>query len=95
MDKRFLPLFYKQELYLKITYLNSENLKVEEYIREHEQLQMRVGLDEEPELKIARFIKGLSPSIASKVELQSYLSFDDVCHLAIKVEKQLKGWQPF
>jgi len=46
---------------------------------------MRVGLDEEPELKIARFIKGLSPYITSKVKLQPYLSFDDVCHLAIKV----------
>jgi len=52
---------------------------------------MRIGLDEKPELKIIRFIKGLCPSIASKVELQPYLSFDDVCHLAIKVEKQLKG----
>jgi len=51
---------------------------------------MRVDLDEKPELKIARFMKGLSPSIASKVELQPHLSFDDMCHLAIKIEKQLK-----
>jgi len=48
---------------------------------------MRFGLDEEPELKIARFIKWLSPSIANKVDSQPYLSVDDVCHLAIKVEK--------
>jgi len=52
-----------------ITSLNQENLKVEEYIREFEQLQMRVGLDEESKLKIVMFIKGLSPSIASQVEL--------------------------
>jgi len=32
MDKRFLPPSYKQELYLKITSLNQENLKVEEYM---------------------------------------------------------------
>jgi len=44
--------------------------KIEEYIREFEQLQMRVSLDEEPELKIVRFLKGLAPSIASKVKLQ-------------------------
>jgi len=50
---------------------------------------MRVNLDEELELKIARFIKGLSPHIANKLELQPYLSVDDVYHLAIKVEKQL------
>jgi len=47
------------------------------------------------ELTIARCIKGLSPSIANKVELQPYLSFNDVCHLAIKIEKQLKGRRPF
>ena len=56
---------------------------------------MQVGLNEEPKLKIARFIKGLSPSIASKVELQPYLCFDDVYHLVIKVEKQLEGRKPF
>jgi len=69
MDKRFLPPSYKQELYRKITSLNEENPKVKEYIREFEQLQMQAGLDEEPERKIARFIKGLSPSITGKVEL--------------------------
>jgi len=52
-------------------------------------------LDEELELKIAWFIQGLSPSIASKVDLRPYLSFDDVCHLTIKVEKQLKVGSPF
>jgi len=38
IDKIFLRPSYKQELYLKITCLNQENLKVEEYIREFEQL---------------------------------------------------------
>jgi len=40
---------------------------------------MSVSLDEEPELKISRFIKELSPKNANKVALQYYLSFDDVC----------------
>jgi len=95
MEKRFLPPSYKQELYLKITSLSQENLKVEEYIREFEQLQTRVGLDEDNELTIARFIKGLSPSIAHKVELHPYLSFNEVCLLAIKIKKQLKVRKPF
>jgi len=38
MDKRFLPPSFKQELYLMIASLDQENLKVEEYIRELEQL---------------------------------------------------------
>ena len=47
---------------------------------------MRVGLNEEAKLKLARFITRLSPNIANKVNLQPYLSFDDVCYIAIKVE---------
>ena len=46
-----------------------------EYIREFEQLEMIIGLNKDNELTIARFIKGLSPSIGNKVELQPYLSF--------------------
>jgi len=46
MDKRFLPSSYKQELYLKITSLSKENLKVEKYIREFEQLQLNEGWPE-------------------------------------------------
>jgi len=87
MEKRFLPSSYKQELYLKITTLSQENLRMEEYIWEFEQLHMRVGLNEDNEIPIARFIKELSPSIAHKVKWQPYLSVNDVCHLAIKVEK--------
>ena len=56
---------------------------------------MMAGLDEEPKLNIASFLKGLSPSIANKVDLQPYLSFDDVWYLAIRVKKQLKGRKPF
>ena len=35
--------------------------------------------------------RGLSPNIAHMMELQSYLSFNDACHLDIKIEKQFKG----
>jgi len=56
---------------------------------------MRVGLNEDNEPTIAKFIKDLSPNIANKVELQLYLSFNDVCHLAIKIEKQLHRKRPF
>jgi len=56
---------------------------------------MKVGLNKDSEFTIARFIKGLPPSIAHKVELQSYLSFNNVCHLVIKIEKQLKGRNSF
>ena len=82
---------YVKELYLKITSLSQENLKVEEYIWEFDQFQLRVGLNEDEELTITRFIKKLSPSIANKVERQPYLTVDDVCNLPMKIERQLNG----
>ena len=85
MDNRFLSSSYKQGLNHRITSLSQYNLKVEEYIRKFEQLQMRILLDQEPELRITRFIKGLSPNMANKVDLQACLSFDNVCSLAIKL----------
>jgi len=45
---------------------------VKEYIREFEELQMRVDLNKELELKIARFFKGLLLTIANKMDLQPY-----------------------
>jgi len=44
-----------------------------------------------PSLKLLGSLKGVSPNIANKVNLQPYLSFDYECHLIIKIEKQLKG----
>ena len=78
MDKRFLTSSYKKEIYLRITFLSQKNLKMEAYIREFEQLQLRVELDEDEELTIVRFI-------ANKVELQPYLSFDNVFNLTIRI----------
>ena len=51
-------------------------------------------MNKDDELTIARFIEGLSPNTANKVELQPYLAFDDVCNLAIKIAKQLKKEGP-
>ena len=87
MDKRFLPATYKQQLYLKVTSLQQGSMKVEEYIREFELLQIRCALREEPEQTIARFLKGLNSSILEMVKLQPFWTFKEACQLAIKVEK--------
>ena len=64
---------------------------MEEYICEFEQLQIRSDIEEEPEQTMARFLRGLEPSIAEKVDIQPHWSFEDVCKRAIKVEKYSKG----
>ena len=44
---------------------------------------------------MARFLKGPDPAIAEKVDIQPYWSFEDLCKLAIKVEKYSKGKRVF
>ena len=95
MTKRFLPDNYKRDLYLKVSSLSQGRLNVEEYIREFEQLQIRNGLVEELEQTMARFLRGLDPVIAEKVDIQPYWSFEDLCKLAMKMEKYSKGKRVF
>jgi len=52
--------------------LSQGHSNVEEYIREFEQLQIRSGLDEELEQTMARFLRGLDPTIVEKVDLQPF-----------------------
>ena len=42
---------------------------MKEYIREFEQLQIRSGIEEEPEQTMAQFLRGLEPSITRKVDI--------------------------
>ena len=66
-------------------------MKVEEYIKEVEQLQIRYALREEPKQTTVRFLKGLNPVILERVELRPFWAFEDACKLAVKAKKQLKS----
>jgi len=90
MNKKFLRKGYKRDLYLRVSSLTQGRMSVEEYIREYKQLKIRSRIEKEPEQAIVRFLKGLDQSIAEKVDLQPYWSFEDVCKLAIKVERYSK-----
>ncbi|KAF8021452.1 hypothetical protein BT93_G1786 [Corymbia citriodora subsp. variegata] len=95
MKKRFLPVNYKQDLFLKLNSLKQHGNTVEEYIREFEQLLMRCDIPEAQKQTIARFLGGLNQEVQDLVEFQPYWTFEDICKLAIKVEKQLKGGRRF
>jgi len=75
--------------------LKQNNLSVSEYMREFEQLLLRSGMHEPQEQTVARFLNGLNPLIARKVEIQTYFTLDDVCKLALKVEKRKKEKKVF
>jgi len=50
---------------------------------------MRVGIEEEEDLTIARFLSGLNYNIKDKVELFPYHNFNDLIQMSIKVKQQL------
>ncbi|PWA83669.1 reverse transcriptase domain-containing protein [Artemisia annua] len=91
LHKKFLPVNHRQDAFLEYHALKQGTLTVAEYILEFERLRMRCGTDEEEERVIARFLGGLRSDIADTVQLTQYYSFDDVCRLASRVEKQLKA----
>ncbi|XP_074303027.1 uncharacterized protein LOC141637448 [Silene latifolia] len=93
--RRFLPRDYKQENYLKLQSLTQESMSVTEYIKEFEKMSIVCDLEEKEELRVARFIKGLTLAIATKVEIQNYDGFSDVCRLALKFEKHDKARKPY
>ena len=83
MNKRFIPESYKQYIYNRIFSLKQNNMSMSEYMREFEQLLWRGDIHEPQKQTLARFLNGLNPLIASKMELQTYFTLDDVFKLAL------------
>ena len=54
------------------------------------------NIEEDHESTLAQFLNGLNPNIVSIVELQHYVEMEDLLHMALKVECQLrsKGSRP-
>ena len=51
---------------------------------------VRANVDEDREATMARFLNGLNREIANTIELHHYVELEDLVHMAIKVERQLK-----
>ena len=90
MRKRFVPRHYYRELYKKLQQLRQGSRSVEEYYREMEVAMIRANVDEDREATMARFVNGLNTEIANQAELQHYVEMEDLLHMAIKIERQLK-----
>uniref|UniRef100_A0A2N9GUV8 Reverse transcriptase domain-containing protein n=1 Tax=Fagus sylvatica TaxID=28930 RepID=A0A2N9GUV8_FAGSY len=51
---------------------------------------IRANVEEDREATMARFLSGLNRDIANVIELQYYVEIEDMVHMAMKVERQLK-----
>ncbi|XP_031402539.1 uncharacterized protein LOC116212098 [Punica granatum] len=90
LKKKFLPASYKQDIFSRLYNFKQEELTVEEYTAEFEHLMMKCDIVEPEEQTIARYLGGLRSEIRNVVQLQPYWTFEDVCKLAVRVEKQSK-----
>ena len=90
MRARFIPITYKQSLYLKWSNLQQHGGLLEEYIKEFTRLAIVCEIEESEELKVGRFLAGLDKKILEKVEVYPNLTIDEACKLAIKLDNQRK-----
>ncbi|KAG2411370.1 hypothetical protein I3760_Q007100 [Carya illinoinensis] len=90
MRRRFVPSHYYRDLYQKLQNLTQGSRSVEDYHKEMEMAMIRANVEEDREATMARFLSGLNREIANVVELQHYVEIEDMVHMAMKVERQLK-----
>ena len=90
LKRKYLPDHYKQDAFMKFHNFKQRELSVEEYTVEFDHLMIRCDVVEQEEQMIAHYLSGLHVEINDVVQLQPYWTYNDVCKLAIKVEKQLK-----
>ena len=51
---------------------------------------IQVNVEEDREATMAMFLVGLNREIAKLVEFQNYVALEDMVHMVIKIENQLK-----
>jgi septum formation topological specificity factor MinE len=90
MRRRFVPSHYYRDLYQKLQNLTQGSRSVEDYHKEMEVAMIRVIVKEDREAIMARYLSGLNRDIANVVKLQHYVEVEDMVHMAMKVERQLK-----
>ena len=63
---------------------------MDDYYKEMKIAMIQTNVEEDKEAIMERFLNGLNQDIANVVELQHYVELEDMVHMAVKVERQLK-----
>jgi hypothetical protein len=63
---------------------------VDEYFKEMEIAMIWAIMIEDREATMARFLNGVNRDIANVVKLQHCVELEDIVHMAMKVERQIK-----
>jgi hypothetical protein len=92
MRRRFVPNHYYRYLYMKLQGLNQGSRSMDEYFKEMKIAIIRANVIEDKKAIITRFLNGLNRDIANVVKLQHCVELEDMVHMAMKVERQIKRW---
>ncbi|XP_070046592.1 uncharacterized protein [Nicotiana tomentosiformis] len=93
MRKRFIPSHFQRELQQCLQTLKQGSMSVDEYFKAMDMAMIQANCMEEEEATMARFLNGLNKEIADVVELQQYVTIDELVDLSVKVENQNKRKQ--
>ncbi|KAH0688954.1 hypothetical protein KY289_016312 [Solanum tuberosum] len=69
------------------------SMSMDEYFKSMDMAMIQANCMEEEDATIARFLNGLNTEIANVVEIQQYVTLDELVDLSVKVEKQIKKKQ--
>ena len=86
LKMRYLHTNYRQDIYFKIQNFKQQDLNVEEYSAEFENLIINGDLQESKEQLIASYLVALTVDIARVIFMQQYNTLQDVIKLSLKVE---------
>nr|XP_033517225.1 uncharacterized protein LOC117281471 [Nicotiana tomentosiformis] len=93
MRKRFIPSHFQKELQQRLQTLKQGSMSVDEYFKAMDMAMIQANCMEEEEATMARFLNGLNKKIIDVVELQQYITIDELVDLSVKVENQNKRKQ--
>jgi hypothetical protein len=90
MRRSFVPNHYYRDLYLKLQGLNQGSKSMDVYFKKIKIIIIRANMIEDMKATMASFLNWLNRDITNIVELQHYVKLEDMAHMAMKVEKQIK-----
>jgi hypothetical protein len=86
---RFVLVYYSCELHLWLKRLVQGTRSFDEYSQEMEMCLFCIGITEDEESTMARFLVGLNKPIADKVDMTNYTNLTELVHFATRAERQL------
>ncbi|CAL1411554.1 unnamed protein product [Linum trigynum] len=94
LQQRFLPRDYTQNLYRQLLDYQQGNHSISDYTKEFLRLKARCNIQEDGDLQVARYIRGLNSEIREQIGVQIFMSLMDAREMAARAEARLTPQPP-